>query len=311
MAKTLKVLFILVMISLLATACGLLGQNTPSPASGTPNATLTALFDLSHNLPGTATPPGISTATQPVLPTLAPTSVLPTATVPITIPTAVPTAAPQERSGVMMKAGYLSTAPTIDGSWAEWKDKTTQYPLKFIVYGASNWSGSADLEASYAAGWDNTYLYVGFKVYDDKYVQHATGANLYKGDSLELLVDNNLYGDFYVEQLSSDDYQLGISGGDKENIKPEAYLWFPSNAAGARTNVKIAYVYEEGLYRAEAAIPWSVLGITPSSGMVIGFAASVSDNDNPSENVQQTMASTAADRMLTDPTTWGWLTLVK
>jgi len=210
-----------------------------------------------------------------------------------------------------MKAAYLSTVPTIDGSWAEWKDKTTQYPLSYVVWGRSNWSGSADLEASFAAAWDNTNLYVGFKVYDDKYVQNASGENMYKGDSLELLVDSNLDGDFYVQQLSSDDYQLGISGGNGENIKPEAYLWFPTGSKGTKTSVKIAYVFEAGLYRAEAAIPWSVLGITPSNGLKIGFAASVSDNDNSGENLQQSMVSTAADRSLADPTTWGSMTLVK
>ncbi len=310
MAKSLKVLFVFVMISLLATACGLLGQNTPSPASGTPNATLTALFDLSQNLPS-STPPGIATATQQALPTVGPTTLVPTPTQKIVPPTPTPTAKPPERSGILMKAAFLSTAPTIDGSWAEWKDKTTQYGLDYVVWGRSNWSGKADLEAAFIAGWDKDYLYVAFKVYDDIYVQNASGKNMYKGDSLELLVDSNLYGDVYSQQLSSDDYQLGISGGNTEGLKPEAYLWFPTSKEGDKTNVKIAYQFDGTLYRAEAAIPWSVLGVTPTADMVLGFAASVNDNDNKTENLQQTMISTDPNRVLADPTTWGWITLVK
>lgn len=316
MTKSLKGLFIAVMIAILATSCSLLGQNTPSPASGTPNATLTALFDLSHN-PAKTAQPGISTLTsEPVLPTVsASTAVPPTSAPTVALPTtaqANPTSASMERTGPLMKAAFLSTAPVMDGSWSDWIDKTTQYPIKYVVWGAKNWTGQEDLQAAFGSGWDDKNLYLGFKAYDDKYVQNTSGKEMYKGDSLEILIDTNLDGDFYSQQLSSDDYQLGISYGNADKgIKPEAYLWFPSNVEGTRTQVGIAYVFEAGLYRAEVAIPWSTLGITPTSGMTIGFSASVNDNDDASQNLQQTMVSSSADRVLTDPTTWGSLTLVK
>lgn len=318
MGKSLKVMLIAVLIALLATSCSLFGQNTPTPISGTPNATLTALFDLSRNIPATITPPALNTLTsEPVLPTAAPPTVqIPTAVPTVNVfPTAIPatpTAVVMERSGTLMKASFLSTPPKIDGDWTDWRDKTTLYPVKSLVWGAKNWTGESDLEASFGAGWDDKNLYIGFKVYDDKYVQNTSGKDMYKGDSLEILIDTNLYGDFYVQQLSSDDYQLGISYGNPDKgIKPEAYLWFPSNVEGSRTQVSMAYVFESGLYRAEVSIPWSTLGITPTKDMVLGFAASVNDNDDPTQNVQQTMLSSAANRVLTDPTTWGWLTLVK
>ena len=303
------------LVILFASACSLLGQGTPAPVSGTPNATLTALFDLSK--PPTTTPPQLITATSGApLPPVAPSSTpLPSAT-PITLPTGAPTTVPTTapaRSGPLMKAAFLTTVPKIDGSWSEWRDKTTQYPLSYVVFGAKNWSGQADLEASYAAAWDAKNLYVGFKIYDDKYVQNATGKNLYKGDSQELLIDTNLNGDLAVQELSADDFQLGLScGSPDKGTSPEAYLWFPSGSAGSKTNVKIACTFESGnLYRVEAAIPWSILGVTPSSGLTMGFAASVNDNDDASQNVQQSMISTAKDRVITDPTTWGWINLVK
>ena len=71
----------------------------------------------------------------------------------------------------------------------------------------------------------------------------------------------------------------------------------------------IASVRGDGVTRMEASIPWSVLGVSPSKGMTLGFAISFSDNDKESENVQQSMVSSAKNRTLIDPTTWGLLNL--
>jgi hypothetical protein len=59
----------------------------------------------------------------------------------------------------------------------------------------------------------------------------------------------------------------------------------------------------------ELRIPWSVLQVTPSKGMRLGFLLSVSDNDEVSANVQQSMVSNAPKRVFTNPTTWGELVL--
>jgi hypothetical protein len=144
-------------------------------------------------------------------------------------------------------------------------------------------------------------------------VQNATGANIYEGDSIELLLDTKLATDLYYNRLSADDFQLGINPGrpNPEGTR-EAYLWFPSTIAGNRSNVTIASLQEDGVYRVEAAIPWSVFEITaPASGNHFGFALSVSDNDNPDANAQQSMVSNDPRRVLADPTTWAELALKK
>ena len=209
-----------------------------------------------------------------------------------------------------MAANYLNTPPTLDGDWSEWKDITQEYPANNVTYGRSNWTGEDDLAGSFHVGWDTTYLYVAVKVRDDQYVQNASGENIYKGDSLEILLDSKLRDDYYYSQLSPDDFQLGISPGRPDvNGTREAYLWFPTSVAGSKSGVKIAARSENGVYRVEAAIPWSLFETTPSVGAHYGFVLSVSDNDNPNENVQQTLVSNAAGRVLTDPTTWGDLEL--
>ena len=132
------------------------------------------------------------------------------------------------------------------------------------------------------------------------------------GDSIEILLDTNLFGDFSDPSLSSDDYQLGISPGRGDiDDDPEAYLWYPRATAGSRDQVKIAAVEGPGVYRVEAAIPWSVFGVTPAEGLQIGFALSASDNDDTGEDVQQSMSSSVPNRVLTNPTTWGELILKK
>lgn len=312
MRKSIKAIIVVLAVGLLATACVATGGNTAQP---TPNLMLTALFATNATIPATITPIYVVVTNTPE-PTAQPTNTSqPTATeeptntmaaTPAPTNTAQPPA-PGTR-GYVMYAGKISFDPTIDGSWEDWKDYTTQYPITSVVYGRSNWSGEDDLKASFAAVWDYDYLYIGVKVHDDIYTQEAKGADLYKGDSIELLVDSNLNGDYYVQSLSPDDYQLGISAGSN-GTKPEAYLWFPSSKAGNRDSVDIGFTSEAGLYRIEARIPWSIFGISPEKGMHIGFAVSVSDDDNKTSKLQQTMVSSAPYRSLVNPTTWGELVL--
>lgn len=318
MKKSINAIITIVLVAIVAAACNLPFQNQPV-AVETPNATLTALFNTNINIPATITPiyivvtntpePVVATNTSAPTNTTEPTNT----TAPTAAPTktALPPAPPVNPRGPVMEAGYISFDPTIDGSWSEWKDYTTQYPVTYVVYGGSNWKGSDDLEASYAAVWDYDYLYIGVKVHDDKYVQNAEGQDLYLGDSIEILLDTNFNGDYYTQSLSSDDYQLGISAGNDDDVDKEAFLWFPSSKAGDRSSVDIGFTTEEGLYRIEARIPWSVFSVTPAKGMHLGIAVSVSDNDDSEANKQQTMVSSAPNRHLLNPTTWGEIVLNK
>jgi hypothetical protein len=271
-----------------------------STAQGTPTV-----------LPSATSPIVIEPSNTPLPPTSTPqptNTPLPTATPTPTNPPPSPTFTSTSISRVSSNASFLSTPPSIDGPWDEWT--TTQYPIKNVVYGTANWSGPSDLQASYRVGWDSYYLYLAVKVIDDKYVQNASGANLYKGDSIEVLLSTNPSADSSLLGLTAVDYQIGISPGRPgigQNM--EAYLWYPQAKAGSLNNVAIGAVPMTDGYRIEFAIPWSVFGITPIKGQVFGFAVSVSDNDNKSQDIQQTLISSAPDRMLTDPTTWGLLTL--
>jgi hypothetical protein len=309
-------------------------QLTPE-ASPSPNLTMTAVFSTplpTQPLP-TGTLPNVITATsqptgsQPATLTpqatntsVPPTAVPPTATaVPPTNTPVPPTKTPlpptatadiSRRPGTTVQAAFMAIPPVLDGGWTDFP--VHDYAIPFVVYGKQNWQNSDDLSASFRVGWDKNNLYLAAKVRDDVYAQNASGADIFKGDSLELLLDANVARDFYVQQTGSDDYQLGISFGrpDVNGVK-ESWLWQPGNVAGSRTQVKIAATRNETehLTQVEVIIPWSVFGIMPKSGMHLGFALSVSDNDDTTKNVQQTMISSAQNRGLFDPTTWGDLLL--
>ncbi|MEW6504008.1 MAG: sugar-binding protein [Chloroflexota bacterium] len=311
-----KISIALAVLTLLALtlACNLPGrQPAPTPSEPTPNRTMTALFELVQTqvgipspLPSATTAPVTITQTPPPAPSPLPTSTAVQPTQPPPSPTVTHTAA--LRSAGSYTAPFLSEALKLDGVWDEWK--TTAYPIKPVVFGRENHTGKEDLEGSFRIGWDNTYLYLAVKVIDDQYVQNASGIDLYKGDTVELLLDVDLLGDLNSRELSGDDYQLVISPG-KGSVSgdKEAYLYYPTGKAGTKSKVKIASEGGSGLYRVEAAIPWSLFGITPADGQRYGFAVSVSDNDREGENVQQSMVSMAPNRRLTDPTTWAVLVL--
>ena len=284
-------------IALFATSTPLFPTSTAAPATQEPSATI----------PPSNTPlPAVTATPQP---TSSPTIAPPTLTfTPAATNTPVSTSTKTPIPRVSADAFFMSKAPTIDGVWDEWTSK--QYPITSVVFGRGNWSGSADLHASYRVGWDSKYLYVAVKVFDDVYAQNATGAHIYQGDSIELLVSSAPFADSASLGLISTDYQLGISPGRPsigENM--EAYRWYPKGKTTALTNVAIGAVPMTGGYRIEFAVPWTDLGMTPSRGMVLGFAVSVSDNDNTNDIVQQTLVSSATFRTLTDPTTWGLLNL--
>jgi len=280
--------------------------------------TITAIYASGILNTATQAPFMVVTATpEPATQTSAPTETVmaasptPSHTTTFTVTPVTPTvkALPQ-RGGGLIQAVYLSSSPDIDGSWAGWDSPF--HSANFVVYGNKNWTDEDDLSASYRIGWNEDYLFIAVKVKDDHYVQNASGQNLYLGDSIEILLDTNLYDDFHYNQLSADDYQLGISPG-KGGVDGtrEAVLWYPRDYMGSKSNVKIGSMGGDGIYRVEARIPWSVFNVTPSNGKHFGFALSVSDNDNNGWNEQQSMVSSAGNRHLTQPMTWGELVLAR
>lgn len=311
MNSQIKTLILIIMLITALAACNLPGSPAPTPfVFTTPDRTLTAIYAPLLTL--TPEPVQAHTATPEVIvpspsPTVESTSTPEASPFPTATPTRPP---PTTRSGANIEATYMENPPALDGNLGEWG--LQDYPVRQVVYGAGARGGDDDLSATVMVGWDSANLYLGARVNDDRYVQEARGVNLFKGDSLEVLLDADLAGDFNAANLNADDYQLGISPGSPyPGESPEAYLWYPSSRQGSKPEVRIASRAREGGYDVEVAIPWSLFGLSPENGDAYGFAFSVSDNDQPGEQVQESMVSTISTRRLADPTTWGSLLLVR
>jgi hypothetical protein len=325
---------VLLIVLLSSAACNLPGVTPQSNTQQTPDLTITALFEFITTAQAEQTlavlpPSSASTSTPASVPptaaeatTAAPAVGAPSAT-PVP-PTSAPTDTPEptvtekpqtgsmsgpaKRPGPSVLAYYLQKEPTIDGVFDEWDEE--RYSASSVVFGGNRWSGAADLSSTFMIAWDDYNLYIAARVRDDKYVQNASGENLFKGDSVEILLDNNVAKDYFDRFWSSDDYQIGISPGkDTPSDQIEVWQWLPRSKEGELTTVKAAALPTDDGYRIEIKIPWDVLGTTPEIGKHFGFAFSVSDNDNSDSNVQQSMVSNDAGRHLTNPMTWGDLTL--
>lgn len=315
-----RIMLVLSIFILTGIACNLTLFRTPTPiVFPTPDLTMTAIF-----MPTETSLPGVSPTTTIAPPTATGTpapsdTAVPTSTFTALPPTLVPTntstptqslVGPGARPRYQLAAYYFTNPPAIDTNLEDWK--VEPYIVEAVVFGKGDHKGAGDLSARVRVGWDKNYLYLGVRVIDDTYVQNASGANIYKGDSIEILLDTNVSADYYLASLSSDDYQLGISpGSPAAGQNMAAYLWYPASAEGPRGNTLIAARARDDGYVIEAAIPWGIFSVTPFNGQHFGFAFSVSDNDNPNQNVQQSMVSSSPIRVLTDPTTWGDLVLVQ
>jgi hypothetical protein len=327
----------ILLFGLLLILAGLAACNRPAstpksqPAIGEPELTLTALFAmletaqaeqskvpptpivLASNTPAEqpteqATEQAPETATEPAVVAPMPTA---TGVPPISAPTSTqaPTRTPERVSGPDKRAGsgvvanYLQREPTIDGVFEEWN--LDRYEVDAVVYGDNRHSGEDDLSGTVMVGWDDYFIYIAARVRDDTFVQAASGEDLFLGDSLEILLDIKVSQDFYLQDLNSDDYQIGLSPGNFTSAKPpESYVWYPKTKEGVYNEIKLAAVQTDNGYRLEAKIPWTLFGVKPDIGQNYGIAISISDNDRAGEMVQQSMVSNAPRRILTDPTSW-------
>jgi Ig-like domain from next to BRCA1 gene/Carbohydrate family 9 binding domain-like len=165
--------------------------------------------------------------------------------------------------------------------------------------------GSTDVTARFTMKWDSEYLYVAAIVTDATFQQDTGGgANMYKGDSLEILLDTNLKGDYCDTGMSSDDYQLGISPGSGAS-SPNAWLWYPLAKTGEKVILASAGLTGTG-WQIIARVPWNIFGITPAGGEFYGFAFSVADDHHPGQNIMDGMVSTDPKRTNPfNPTLWG------
>lgn len=175
----------------------------------------------------------------------------------------------------------------IDGDLADW----TNVPVASVLSGAphvtigkNNWKSPADLSATIHLAWPNEFLFVAAQVSDDVLRQSQRGANLWKGDHIELYLDTAPDAEPQRTALGAGQFHFGFSPGNFQNtgdaladLPPEATVFSPAN--GTANGVLVAAKRSENGYTLEAAIPWTMLGLKAGVATPLKIEAGVSDTD--------------------------------
>ena len=167
--------------------------------------------------------------------------------------------------------------------WSDIKNEIKVVPGKGKQNNSKSFpiKGEKDISAAVKFAYRYDGLYFGFNVTDDKHRQKCTGAEAFKGDHVEVLIDlqptlGEKGGDFGPKQ-----FQILFSPGSLDGkIKPESYMYAP-----VKQNISLPIAAQKTAsgYTLEVLVPWSVLGIKkqPSSQLekTIGFDILISDTD--------------------------------
>jgi hypothetical protein len=217
-----------------------------------------------------------------------------------------------------MTATYLAQPLKMDGDLADWEGLpcTEVNTSQQVSFGnPADWQGSQDLSGKVCYAWDEKNLYVAFSVQDDVNVQRFTDTSLWQGDHVELWFDTMLQTDFDINLADGDDYQLGVSPGDFNQVKPAIYIWTPPlQPEDYRNDIEYKVIRNETGYQAELRIPSKILrGLRMAAGQAIGVSFEPSDTDTPGGATQEMMMSSApaSSSQWGNPQNWNNLVFVK
>jgi hypothetical protein len=197
------------------------------------------------------------------------------------------------------------TPPVIDGVMEEWEmyDKAQ---IANPTIKKENFTSIRDCSGIISTCWDDEAFYFVVQVSDDVFNQNFTGNQINNGDSLTLVFDTDLSGDFSIPFYNSDDSQIDLSPGNFSGIPAEAFIYFPSKTA---SGIQVKSSQGNESYIIEAGIPWeNFVSYGPSDMSVIGFTASIFDTDNL-ESTELAM-STSPQFEINNVTTLGTLAFI-
>ena len=92
-------------------------------------------------------------------------------------------------------------------------------------------------------------------------------------------------------------------------LRPEAYIFWPEAATANSRDVRVRALPTADGYTLEARVPWALMAVEPQSGLLLGYAVVLNDNDDPANNDFQSQISSNGDLPYRRPATFGNLTL--
>ncbi|HIE26223.1 TPA: hypothetical protein EYP66_02935 [Candidatus Poribacteria bacterium] len=197
------------------------------------------------------------------------------------------------------------------------KDLSWQFaPWHEVPHDKGTAPAPSDKDASYsfAVVADDKWLYVAFKVKDDKIQKDGdVGCDVWKDDSVEIYIDA---GHEQAGSYDKNDAQITIGadniGGDINKPKLGGCVGITQ---GPTTGTIAAVVTTSDGWAVEAAVPLKNAGwdIKPKDGLVIGFNTHFNDDDDGGARDHKLIWSDkdVADRSWTDPSVYAELTFVE
>jgi hypothetical protein len=189
--------------------------------------------------------------------------------------------------------------PVIDGNLKEWSglpearlerreqvkvglvtEAETYVPTSMLV--KDPWRGVDDLSGVIRIAWDQNNLYLAAKVKDNDIVNKARFQAPFKGDCLELFIDQRCLKPRKDGQKGSENiFQVMFVPPDKSFDKCSFLVYQGAEYLG---DVEMASQVEATGYTMEIAIPWKNFGIkSPGKDWTLGLDVSLDDADSDYE----------------------------
>jgi AraC-like DNA-binding protein len=177
-------------------------------------------------------------------------------------------------SQATLAATHASRRPRIDGSIEEWRGPWIRFR-------------NSDNEVRAAAMWDRRFLYLAVDVADQSVCSRGRPHELFLDDCIEVFFDVN---HDHAEVRDLDDRQLFISPSGKVegwvvDLRPvdrtTDFTWGTPVRSAVRVRGTINRLPDADTgYVAEAAIPWTALGVAPRQGLTLGFDVFNTDRED-------------------------------
>lgn len=180
----------------------------------------------------------------------------------------------------------------IDGDLSDWATVPNAITLSdkaHATWGAEDWTGPDDLSATVRVAWRHDGLMIAAEVIDDVVQQPFTGADIWKGDYLNVLLDLQP-----ARETNEGLYQIGISPGDFGKGAASVYIYQPLGLSAQ--DAKAASQRIKRGYTVEAFVPFKALGVDGvKRDQYATFEIGVSDSDGTPSS-QQTMLTLGTEK---------------